>query len=319
MKTTLTLLLSLSIFTAFSQTEAQVFQYTYEMSKEYHNKPAYSFKTKKYVPEKLFITSKCSADVLQKSANLLAQNAVLSIREKDRNQVDVMFDAQFPPEYNCESFGLVKLQSVGSNLYNSKSKKIELSDSGFLNLGGKFKEDSNTALEYQTINKQSITLDNKDAKLKGSISYELSFLTDYSILKLNKSNVGSTIEINGLKYQLVEVYNNKVILKKENKSTLENNIKLLIFNKNKELLVYDEDSSNSLIYSQACGQEYFDFISKNKNYTFEEYKKQLSLKDIVTKESLFIVLQGVGDIENDFILYEPKYELKKQFDVKLKG
>lgn len=319
MKTTLSLLLFLSFFNSFSQTEEQLFQYKYEISKEYHNKPSYAFKTKKYVPEKLFITSKCSKDVLQKSAVVFAENAILSIKKKNNDQVDVMFDSRFPNYYNCESFGFVKLQSTASNLYNSKNKKIELSESSFLNFGGEFKKDSNTELEYQTVNKQSITVANKDVKLKGSIVYELSFLTDYSILKLDKTKVGSILDINDIKYELVEIYNNKVILKKQLKSNVENNIKLLIFNEKKELLVSDENSQNSLIYSMACGQEYFEFISKNKNYTLEQFKKQITFKDIITKESLYIVLEGVSNIENEFILYEPKYQLKKEFEVKIKG
>ncbi|OMQ09077.1 hypothetical protein [[Flexibacter] sp. ATCC 35103] len=319
MKTTLSLLLFLTFFNVFAQTEEQLFQYKYEMSKEYHNKPSYAFKTKKYVPEKLFITSKCKTDILEKSAGVFAQNTILSIRKKENNQVDIILDSKFPPEYNCESFGFVKLESISSNLFDSKNKKIKLSDSGFLNLGGEFKKDSNTELEYQTANKQSITVDNKDLKLKGTITYELSFLTDYVILSLDKTKVGSILDINGIKYELFEIYNNKVILKKLIKSNLENNIKLLIFNKKKELLVYEEGSRNSLIYSMACGQEYFEFISKNKDYTFEEFKKHFTFKDIINKESLYIVLEGVGDIENEFILYEPKYQVKKEFEAKLKG
>lgn len=319
MKTTLSLLLFLSFYSVFAQTKEQLFQYKYEMSKEYHNKPSYTLKTKKYVPEKIFTTSKCKAEVLQKSADIFAQNATLSIRKKDNNQVDVMLDSKFPPDYNCESFGFVKLQSVSSNLLDSRNQKVSLSESGFLNLGGEFKKDSNTELEYQTANRQSITSNNKDVKLKGTVVYELSFLTDYSILTLDKTKVGSILEINGIKYELFEIYNNKVILKKQIKSNLENNIKLLILNKKKELLVYDDNSQNSMIYSMACGQKYFEFISKNKDYTFEDFKKHLTFDDITTTESLYVILEGVGDIENEFILYEPKYQIKKEFELKLKS
>ena len=318
MKSSLSLLLLLSFLNLFSQTQDQLFDFKYQMSKEYHNKPAYPFTTKKYVPESLFITSKCKADILQKSADVFAQNAVISIIKKDNNQVDVMLDSKFPPEYNCESFGFVKLQSIKSSLYNLKNKKIELSESSFVNFGGKFKKDSNTELEYQTVSKQSITVDNKESNLKGSVLYELSFLTDYSVVKLDKSKVGTTIEINGTKYEFIEIYNNKVILKKLVKSNTESNIKLLIFNKNKDLLVAEKDSQNSLIYTLSCGQEYFEFISKNKNYTLEEFKKHLTFNDIMTKESLYVVLEGVTTIENEFILYEPKYQSKKEFEVKIK-
>lgn len=318
MKYITSLILIFTSLNSFSQTEEQIYQFKYEMSKGYYKQPNYEIKYKKYNPEDTYIKSKSQKDILQNSANSFAENANISIEKKDNNQVDIILNSQFPSYFQEDLYSLVKLKSISSNLFNSKMEKIELSKSFFNSYGGKFKNDSNTELEYQTIRNQTITYKNKETKLTGSLFYELSFLTDYSIIKLDKTKVGSIIELNNLKYELAEIRMNKVVLKKLYDSNYENNIKLLIFDKKNELIVSDQNSKNSLISIEECEKSYFEFISKNENYTFEEFKKQNKFENIIAEKGLYIVLEGVYNIENDFILYEPKYGVKKEFEVKIR-
>lgn len=318
MKYIITLISIFTFFNSFSQTQEQIYQFKYEMSKEFKKQPNYKIINKKYNPEDIYIKTKSKKEILQNSANIFAEKANITVEKKDDNQIDIILNSQFPPYLNEELFSLVKLNSVKSNLFNSKMDKVELSKSSFNNFGGKFKNDSNTELEYQTIQNQTITRKNKETNLTGSLFYELSFLTDYSILKLDKSKIGSIIELNNLKYELVEIRMNKVVLKKLYDSNYENNIKLLIFNKNNELIVFDKNSKNSLISTEECEKSYFEFISQNENYTLEEFKKQNKFENIISKKGLYLVLEGVSNIENAFILYEPIYGVKKEFEVKMK-
>ena len=288
------------------------------MSKEYKKQPNYKTISKKYNPEDIYIKTKSTKQILQNSANSFAEKANISIEKKDNNQADIILNSEFPTYLKEELFSLVKLNSVKSNLFNSKMDKVELSKSSFNNYGGKFKNDSNTELEYQTIQNQTITRKNKEINLTGSLFYELSFLTDYSILKLDKTKIGSVIELNNLKYELVEIRTNKVVLKKLYDTNYENNIKLLIFDKNNELIVFDENSKNSLISIEECEKNYFEFITQKENYTFEEFKKQNKFENIISQNGLYLVLAGVSNIENNFILYEPIYGVKKEFEVKIK-
>jgi len=318
MKYIITLASILTFFNSFSQTQEQIYQFKYEMSKEFKKQPNYKIIHKKYNPDDIYIKTKSEKEILQNSADAFAEKANITIEKKDNDQVDIILNSQFPPYLKEKLFDLVKLNSIKSNLFNSKMDKVELSKSSFNNLGGKFKNDSNTELEYQTIQNQTITHKNKETNLTGSLFYEISFLTDYSILKLDKSKIGSIIELNNLKYELVEISMNKVVLKKLYDTNYENNIKLLIFDKKNELIVFDENSKNSLISTEECEKSYFEFISQNENYTLEEFTKQNKFENIISEKGLYLVLAGVSNIENVFILYEPIYGVKKEFEVKMK-
>lgn len=318
MKFIITLISIFTFFNSFSQTQDQIYQFKYEMSKEFKKQPNYKIIYKEYNPDDIYIKTNSKKEILQNSADAFAEKAKITIEKKDNNQVDIILNSQFPTYLKEELFDLVKLNSVKSNLFNSKMDKVELSKSSFNNLGGKFKNDSNTELEYQNIQNQTITNKNKETNLTGSLFYEISFLTDYSILKLDKSKIGSVIELNNLKYELVEIRMNKVVLKKLYNTNYENNIKLLIFDKKNALMVFDENSKNSLISIEECEKSYFEFISKNENYTLEEFKKYNKFENVISEKGLYLVLEGVSNIENDFILYEPIYGVKKVFEVKMK-
>lgn len=318
MKYIITLISIFTFFNSFSQTQEEIYQFKYEMSKEFKKQPNYKIIYKEYKPDDIYIKTKSEKEILKNSADAFAENANIIIEKKDNNQVDIILNSRFPPYLKEELFDLVKLNSVKSNLFNSKMDKVELSKSYFNNLGGKFKNDYNTELEYRTIQNQTITRKNKETNLKGSLFYEIAFLTDYSILKLDRSKIGSTIELNNLKYELVEIRMNKVVLKKLYDTNYENNIKLLIFDKKNKLIVFDENSKNSLISTEECEKNYFEFISQNENYTLEEFKKQNKFENVISEKGLYLVLEGVFNIENVFILYEPIYGVKKEFEVKMK-
>ena len=287
------------------------------MSKNFNKQPDYKIKYKEYNPETIYIKAKSKKEILQNSANSFAENAKISIEKKDNNQVDIILNSQFPPQLEGNISSFVNFKRIKSNLFNSKMDKIELSKNSFNNYGGKFKNDSYKEFEYQIIDNQSITYKNKEINLKGSLFYELSFLTDYSILKLDKTKIGSIIELNNLKYELVEIRMNKVVLKKLYDANYENNIKLLIFDKKNQLIVLDENSKNSLVWIAECEKNYFEFMSKKENYIFEEFKKENKFENIIAEKGLYLVLEGVSNIENDFILYEPIYGVKKEFEVKI--
>ena len=157
MKYIITLISVFTFFNSFSQTQEQIYQFKYEMSKEFIKQPNYKIIYKEYKPDDIYIKTKSEKGILQNSADAYAEKANITIEKKDNNQVDIILNSQFPSYLKEELFGLVKLNSVKSNLFNSKMDKVELSKSSFNNLGGKFKNDSNTELEYQTIQNQKKT------------------------------------------------------------------------------------------------------------------------------------------------------------------
>lgn len=317
MKNILTFLSILIFFNSFSQDKEFLYEIKYELSKEFNKNPDYDILTKKYEPEKIFTKSISKKEIIINSLNIFAENAKITIKKNDNNQIDLILDSKFSSDFVEKTYGLINLKSKKSNLLNPKMEEIRLSESFTNSFGSKYLKDSNTEFEYQTVINQSITLENKEVNLRGSVFYEISVLTDYSKLKLNKTNVGNTIELNGLKYELVEIRLNKVILKKLYNNASENNIKLLIFNKKNDLIVADKNSINSSVSSEECDKNYYEFLSKNKDYTLTEFKKQNKFENIISKNGLYLILSGVANIENDFMLYEPIYGVKKEFEVKI--
>jgi hypothetical protein len=319
MKKTLLILFALILNGSYAQTQEQLFEFSYLMAKEFGKGPKLEVKSVTYKPNNIYKKLTYKKEELTKFANYFVENSIVKA-EKGNNKYDILLESKFPLALRDSIFGKVNLKNIGSELFNSKNKKVELKKSNSNSFGGKFKENSNTELEYQSIVNKSAVEVKGNTDVKGSITYELSFLTDYTILKLDKTKIGSVIELNKLKYELVNVISNKVVLKKMYDSYNETNIKLLIFDKNNKLVVLDESDtvpSSSQFARGEYDKKYYEFIDTHKNFTLEEFKKDLSFEDIQNKKPDYVVLEGITTIENDFILYEPMYE-KKEFKVSLK-
>ncbi|WP_409415628.1 hypothetical protein [Flavobacterium sp. PS2] len=302
----------------FSQSTEDLLKFSYEMYKDYKKPSLEKVKSVTYNPDITFIKSKYSKDNLISYIDFFITNAKIALEQKDKNHLNVLLNSDFPTYYQEELFGIVSLKSTNSELKDSKNKEIKMGNSNANSMGGKIKENSNSEFEYRSIENQTVAFTN-NVNLKGTITYELSILTDYSTQKLTKQDTGKTIVLNHLKYEVVEIIGNKVILKKLYDFKYDGNIKILLFDKNKNLIVSDDGNraQNSLLWTGKIDSTYYNFISKNPNATFDEFKKHIKLENMMSKNPEYIIITAVSNLDNEFVIYEPEYNASKEFKVKL--
>lgn len=302
----------------FSQSNDDLLRFSYEMYKDYKNPTLEKVKSIAYNPDITFIKSKYSKESLVTYIDFFITNAKISLEQKDKNQLDVLLNSDFPTYYQEELFGIVNFKRKNSAITDSKGKEIKMANSNSNSMGGKIKENSNSELEYRSIENQTVAFTN-NANIKGDITYELSFITDYSTQKLTKQDIGKTIVLNHLKYEVSEIAGNKIILKKLYDFKYDGNIKILLFDKNKKLIVSDNSNraQNSLLFTGGIDSTYYNFISKNPNATFDEFKKYIKPENVMPKNPEYIMLAAVSNLDNEFIIYEPEYNASKEFKVKL--
>jgi hypothetical protein len=311
------LLLTSSIL--FSQSNEDILKFSYGMAKDFQIGSSEKVKSVEFNPQKVFIKSKYSKDTLFSVLDFFEKDIKVTVNQKDETRVNIILESNFPSYFQEELFSVVKFKSRTSNLLNSKNKQVEIFKNFPFSTSGKIREGSNSEFEYRTLESKT-TLKNNDLNLKGTIAYELSILTDYSILKLNLNDIGKTIQLNNLNYKVVNIIKNKIVLKKLYPSKYEGNIKLLLFDKENNLIVSDTGNQNlhSLHWTATFDSTYYNFISKNKDYTFEEFNQQIKYENVIPDNPDYILIAGLADIENEFILYESEYNVSKIIEVKIK-
>jgi hypothetical protein len=302
----------------FSQSNDDLLRFSYEMYNNYKNPTLEKVKSIAYNPDITFIKSKYIKESLVTYIDFFITNAKISLEQKDKNQLNVLLNSDFPTSYQEELFGIVNLKRKNSAITDFKGKEIKMANSNSNSMGGKIKENSNSEFEYRSIENQTVAFTN-NANIKGDITYELSILTDYSTQKLTKQDIGKTIVLNHLKYEVTEITGNKIILKKLYDFKYDGNIKILLFDKNKKLIVSDNGNraQNSLLWTGGIDSTYYDFISKTPSATFDEFKKHIKPENVMPKNPEYIMLAAVSNLDNEFIIYEPEYNASKEFKVKL--
>ncbi len=302
-------------YNLYSQTDEDLYKFYFEIAKDFHTSSTEIVKSVHYDPKSVFIKSKYSIDTLKNCIEYFENNAVLSMKNKE-DQIEIKLESNFPTYYQEDLFNIVKLGIVNSNLFDDKNLKVELSNSNSNSMGGKMKDNSYSEMEYRSIENKTFAL-TKNINLKGDLNYKLSFLTNYSMVKLTKDSIGKIIELNKLKYKIVDIIKNKLVLKKLYSDIYNGDIKILIFDKNKKLILPDDgnQSRNSLFWTAKMDEVFYNFISKKDFSSYDNFKKILKHENLLPVNPEYIIIVGLSNLENEFILDDSEYNAQKSFNI----
>lgn len=302
-------------YNLYSQSEEDLYKFYFKIAKDFHNSSNEKIKAVSYLPQDIFIKSAYNLDTLKKCIDYFEQNAEISLKN-NKDKIEVKFYSTFPTYYQEDIFNIFKFKPINSHLIDINKKSIKISNTHSNSIGGKLKENSTSEKEYTSIENISYA-ETKSSDLKGDLTYQLSFLTDYSTKKLTIDSIGKIIELNKLKYQIVDIVKNKVVLKKLYSEIYDGDIKILIFNKERNLLVFDDgnQSKNSLFWTGKMDSIFYNYISKKDFSSYNNFKKILNKDNLMPKNPEYIIIAGLADIENEFILFEAEYNAQKSFKI----
>lgn len=345
------LILMISGFPMFSQNEQlsneekkMIYEFTYNTSKAIFNVPDFPYKK---VSRKIHEIQKKpiqSIETLNSSVDTLISRGILKLEQSEYGY-DLLFNSRFPSYYKeNDEVEIVDFHPITSKLFNLKKELIEIQNVGGTSFGGeflyKYKNGQNTNLNFTTLRKQDQInnavnfKNNKElSEIKGSVVYNIKFITDYSQVKLTQKDVGKIFKLNNIEYNLIAIANNTIVIEAVDlkNSNRKNQISLINYDETGDVLVtysYSEmvglKKKNKKINDERAGmtdvkgnisKNVFDTFKANPSITFEDYQKNFPIEDIISEKNKYIFIQTIAPIKNDFVLYEPIYGIDRTFEM----
>ncbi|CAA9194780.1 hypothetical protein [Flavobacterium collinsii] len=338
---------SLSVFSQKKQPSKEekdmIYEVTYNVNKEIFKAPNFPFKKVNRKMDEIQKKTIQSAEVINSSIDTIISRGVLKL-EKSNYGYDLLFNSRFPSYFKeNDEPTIVDFHPVTSKLFNLKKELIEIQHVGGTSFGSellyKYKNGKEINLNFTTLRKQdqinnavNFKNNNELAEIKGSVIYNIKFITDYSQVKLSQKDIGSTFKLNNIVYNLVEVINNVVLIEAaDQNSDRENKMRLVNYDELGNLLVTYSDKEmaelkkkNKKINDERAGfgdirgnisKRVFDAFKANPTMSFEEFKKTFTIEDIINEKKTYIFIQTIAPIKNDFVLYEPVYGIDRTFEM----
>lgn len=321
-----------------------IYGITYETSKAIFKVPDFPFKKVNRKIDEIQKKVIQSTEVINSSVDTLISRGVLKL-EKSKYGYNLLFSSRFPSCFKeNDEVSIVQFHPVTSKLFNLKKELIEIMNVGGTSFGGetllKFNNGKTINLTFTTLHKQdqinnavNFKNNNELSEIKGSVIYNIKFITDNSQVKLSQKDIGSTFKLNNIEYNLVDIINNVILIEivdlKNNDR--KNEIHLVNYDEIGNVLVnysYQEleqlKKKNKKINDESAGfsdfkgnisKRIFEAFKTNPAITFEEYKKTFTIDDIIDEKSKYIFIETVAPIKNGFILYEPIYGIDRTFEM----
>jgi hypothetical protein len=338
---------SLSMFSQKKQPSKEekemIYEITYNASKEIFKVPNFPFKKVNRKIDEIQKKAIQSTEVINSSIDTLISRGVLKL-EKSQYGYDLLFNSRFPSYFKeNDEVSIVNFHPVTSKLFNLKKELIEIMNIGGTSFGSesfyKFKNGKETNLNFTTLRKQDqinnaidFKNNNELSEIKGSVIYNIKFITDYSQVKLSQKDIGSTFKLNNVEYNLVDVINNVILIEAVDlNSDRKNEIYLINYDEAGNVLMNYSDrevaelkKKNKKINDERAGisdirgnvsKRVFDAFKATPTMTFEEYKKTFTIDDIISEKRKYIFIQTIAPIKNDFVLYEPIYGIDRTFEM----
>jgi hypothetical protein len=338
---------SLSMFSQKKQPSKEekdmIYEVTYNVNKEIFKAPNFPFKKVNRKMDEIQKKTIQSAEVINSSIDTIISRGVLKL-EKSNYGYDLLFNSRFPSYFKeNDEPTIVDFHPVTSKLFNLKKELIEIQHVGGTSFGSellyKYKNGKEINLNFTTLRKQdqinnavNFKNNNELAEIKGSVVYNIKFITDYSQVKLSQKDIGSTFKLNNIAYNLVEVINNVVLIEAaDQNSDRENKMRLVNYDELGNVLVTYSDKEmaelkkkNKKINDERAGfgdirgnisKRVFDAFKANPTMSFEEFKKTFTIEDIINEKKTYIFIQTIAPIKNDFVLYEPVYGIDRTFEM----
>ncbi|MFV8352199.1 hypothetical protein [Flavobacterium sp. XS2P14] len=339
---------SLSMFSQKKQLGKEekdvIYEFTYNVGKEIFKVTDFPYKK---VSKKISEIQKKpiqSIDVLNSSVDTLIARGILKLEQSEYGY-DLLFNSRFPSYYkDNDEIDVVEFHPIKSKLFNLKKELIEIQNVGGTSFGSeflsKYEKGKNTNLNFTTLRKQDQInnevnfKNNKElSEIKGSVVYNIKFITDYSQVKLSQKDVGKVFKLNNIEYNLIAILNNTIVFEIVDlkNSDRKNQIRLINYDEIGNVLINYSDQEmielkkkNKKINDERAGfgdirgdlsKRIFDAFKVNPLMTFEEHKKIFTLEDVINETNKYIFVQTIAPIKNDFILYEPIYGIDRNFEM----
>ncbi|WP_264526271.1 hypothetical protein [Flavobacterium sp. N502536] len=338
---------SLSVFSQKKQPSKEekdmIYEVTYNVNKEIFKAPNFPFKKVKGKMDEIQKKAIQSAEVINSSIDTIIARGILKL-EKSKYGYDLLFNSRFPSYFKeNDEPSIVDFHPVTSKLFNLKKELIEIQHVGGTSFGSeflyKYKNGKEVNLNFTTLRKQdqinnAIDFKNNNEldEIKGSVVYNIKFITDYAQVKLSQKDIGSTFKLNNIEYNLVDVINNVVLIEAVDLNSDRNNkMRLINYDELGNVLVnysYNElaelKKKNKKINDERAGfgdvrgnisKRVFEALKANPTMSFEEFKKLFTIDDIINEKKNYIFIQTIAPIKNDFVLFEPIYGIDRSFEM----
>lgn len=167
----------------------------------------------------------------------------------------------------------------------------------------------------------------ESVNFKGTIRYEMEFLTNYDKIEISLDQIGSDFMLGKSKYKIIDYYNNSFIIKKLSGPLESIYIVNLIadgkltkpypnseFNNLKENDSAFANKENFYNYPTSGVPElFYDVFKKDPNMTLEEFDKLMTFEKLEELKKIdnlkrIIVLSTVSNLNPKYILYTPQYK-----------
>ncbi|MFN6945772.1 MAG: hypothetical protein ACK4ND_12565 [Cytophagaceae bacterium] len=283
----------------------------------------------------------------QAALDTIVNNAQSEVKLNGFTGAHFALKSHFPvnTENNHKVFNL---KIVKSNLKDSLNNTIKLNKVCSIGYGaissGSYSTERSISWKWQTINAAfSFEDDIKTNNISGSVVLRAEFVTKYDYVKITPKSKGTEFVLNGQKFKVVDIMENRVVLHPLFGSYDDADFSFVNINENNEEVksltlleinkLMEEDSTIS--YSSIGSgmsmmyKAIYDAFKSNPAQDYETFSKALhgvyiklvTSKDRGTAEVQFlgpkyIVIRTAGPIENLY-LYFPIYGAKKDFEVKV--
>lgn len=168
----------------------------------------------------------------------------------------------------------------------------------------------------------------ESANFKGTIRYEMEFLTNYDKVEISLDQIGSDFMLGNSKYKIIDYYNNYFIIKKLS-GPLESIYIVNLTEDGKLTKPYSNTEFNNFrrndsafankvnfYNSPASGvpELFYDIFKKYPNITLDEFGKLMTfdkleeLKKFDDHSKRIIMLSTVSNFNSKYILYTPQYK-----------
>ena len=316
-------------------------KFNYENIKSIFGKPIYESRVQTYNLQEIL---QCM-NLTDKDKSIIYDSLKINGRlkiEKGTKSFGLKLELKFPNLYNSPDnevstinqfssniiYNIIKLTLIDSQIYNSLGQKMQVNNSSYINFGRRIIQEGNDKHKKYKLNQNYITMTNPlsdslkvDSLLTGSANYKVRLITGYDSIRCNKNNITKNIKLNGTKYKIVDIINNKVIL-----SILqENNVDY------SELGVVSFDSIGKSLIHHAKFKNYsianirffvvpkksYDIIKNNPQMTISEYRKAMSAYSKNEQRQKYIILETDSPLIYDFLIYLPIYGFERHLEFKL--
>lgn len=168
----------------------------------------------------------------------------------------------------------------------------------------------------------------ESVNFKGTIKYEIKFLTNYDKIEISLDQIGSEFMLGNSRYKLIDYFNNSFIIKKLS-GPLESVYIVNLTEDGKLTKPYSYSEFNFLkendsafankvnFYnypSSGVPELFYDIFKKDPNITFEEFDNLMTFEKLAELNKFddyskrIIMLSTVSNLNPKYILYTPQYK-----------